>query len=118
MTMASSVHLGEDRASRWILLVSLGLNLFFIGAGGALAARHYFADRDGRDRSGRSQRGGAHRAAGRDAAREPTATSCAPSTAPSGGRGRLARGLSQGTGRGARQSCARSRSSLTPCAQR
>jgi len=45
MTMASSVHLGEDRASRWILLVSLGLNLFFIAAGGTLAARHYFADK-------------------------------------------------------------------------
>jgi uncharacterized membrane protein len=45
VTMASSVHLGEDRASRWILLVSLGLNLFFIGAGGTLAARHYLADK-------------------------------------------------------------------------
>jgi hypothetical protein len=44
MTMASSLSAGEDRSARWILLVSLGLNLFFIGAGGALAARHYLAD--------------------------------------------------------------------------
>ena len=43
MTMAPSLSLREDRASRWILLVSLGLNLFLIGAGGAFAARHYFA---------------------------------------------------------------------------
>jgi uncharacterized membrane protein len=43
MTMAPSLSLREDRASRWILLVSLGLNLFLVGAGGAWAARHYFA---------------------------------------------------------------------------
>jgi uncharacterized membrane protein len=44
MTMASSWSLREDRASRWILLVSLGLNLFFIGATGAWAARYMLAD--------------------------------------------------------------------------
>jgi uncharacterized membrane protein len=44
MTMASSLSLREDRASRWILLVSLGLNLFFIGATGAWAARHMLAE--------------------------------------------------------------------------
>jgi uncharacterized membrane protein len=43
MTMAPSVSLREDRASRWILLVSLGLNLFLIGAGGAFAARQYLS---------------------------------------------------------------------------
>ncbi len=41
MTMATIAGLGEDRASRWILLVSLGLNLFFVGAAGAFAVRHY-----------------------------------------------------------------------------
>ena len=45
MTMATSAVLGEDRTSRWILLISLALNLFFVGATGALVARHYFADR-------------------------------------------------------------------------
>jgi uncharacterized membrane protein len=41
MTMATVAGLGEDRASRWILLVSLGLNLFFVGAAGTFAVRHY-----------------------------------------------------------------------------
>ncbi|MFL5096548.1 MAG: periplasmic heavy metal sensor [Xanthobacteraceae bacterium] len=45
MTMATSVVAGVDRSSRWILLGSLGLNLFFIGATGALVTRHYLADR-------------------------------------------------------------------------
>ena len=33
----------EDRASRFLLVSSLALNLFFIGAAGALTARHYIA---------------------------------------------------------------------------
>ncbi len=33
----------EDRASRWLLIGSLALNLFFIGTIGALAVRHAFA---------------------------------------------------------------------------
>src|SRR2546425_951748 len=45
MTMATSAVLGEDRTSRRILLFSLALNLFFVGATGALVARHYFAER-------------------------------------------------------------------------
>jgi len=45
MTVATSVVAGVDRSSRWILLVSLALNLFFIGATGALVTRHYLADR-------------------------------------------------------------------------
>jgi uncharacterized membrane protein len=45
MTMATSAVLGEDRTSRWLLLISLGLNLFFVGASGALVARHALADR-------------------------------------------------------------------------
>ena len=35
--------LGEDRATRWLVLASLALNLFFIAAGGTLVARHYLA---------------------------------------------------------------------------
>jgi uncharacterized membrane protein len=35
--------LGEDRATRWLVLASLALNLFFIAAGGTLLARHYLA---------------------------------------------------------------------------
>jgi len=38
MTMAMTL---EDRSSRWLLLGSLALNLFFIGTIGALAVRHY-----------------------------------------------------------------------------
>jgi uncharacterized membrane protein len=45
MTMATSVVAGVDRGSRWILLGSLALNLFFVGATGALVTRHYLADR-------------------------------------------------------------------------
>ena len=43
MTFATSAALGEERASRWLVLASLALNLFFVGAGGALLARHYLA---------------------------------------------------------------------------
>jgi uncharacterized membrane protein len=43
MTFATFAALGEDRASRWLVLASLALNLFFVGAGGALLARHYLA---------------------------------------------------------------------------
>jgi len=38
MTMAMTL---EDRSSRWLLVGSLALNLFFIGTVGALAVRHY-----------------------------------------------------------------------------
>src|SRR2546423_14687384 len=31
----------QDRSSRWLLVGSLALNLFFIGTVGALAVRHY-----------------------------------------------------------------------------
>ena len=31
----------QDRSSRWLLVGSLALNLFFIGTIGALAVRHY-----------------------------------------------------------------------------
>jgi len=44
MTTVTSAVAGEDRSARWILLVSLALNLFFVGATGALLARHYVAD--------------------------------------------------------------------------
>ena len=42
MTIATSAALGEDRASRWLLLASLALNVFLVGAAGALVARHYW----------------------------------------------------------------------------
>src|SRR5207244_4556503 len=38
MTMAITL---QDRSSRWLLVGSLALNLFFIGTLGALAVRHY-----------------------------------------------------------------------------
>ena len=38
MTMSLAL---EDRSSRWLLVGSLALNLFFIGTIGALAVRHY-----------------------------------------------------------------------------
>lgn len=38
MTMVLTL---EDRSSRWLLVGSLALNLFFIGTIGALAVRHY-----------------------------------------------------------------------------
>jgi len=43
--MATSTMFGEERTARWILLGSLALNLFLVGATGAFFARHYFADR-------------------------------------------------------------------------
>jgi uncharacterized membrane protein len=43
MTTATLATLREDRASRWLLLISLGLNLFLVGAAGAFALRHYLA---------------------------------------------------------------------------
>jgi uncharacterized membrane protein len=42
MSVLSSAA-GDDRASRWLVLGSLALNLFFIGAGGALLIRHFAA---------------------------------------------------------------------------
>jgi len=45
MTLASSAGWGEERTARWILLVSLGLNLFFLSATGTLVFRHYVAER-------------------------------------------------------------------------
>ena len=47
MTMATPTMFGEERTARWILLGSLALNLFLVGAGGAFLARHYFAERAG-----------------------------------------------------------------------
>ena len=38
MTMTMTI---QDRSSRWLLVGSLALNLFFIGTLGALAMRHY-----------------------------------------------------------------------------
>jgi len=43
MTMASSIPVPVARTSRWLVLVSLALNLFFVGAAGALVARNYFS---------------------------------------------------------------------------
>jgi uncharacterized membrane protein len=40
MTMTMSM---EDRSSRWLLIGSLALNLFFVGTIGALVLRHYVA---------------------------------------------------------------------------
>jgi uncharacterized membrane protein len=40
MTMTSTFA-SPDRSSRWLLIVSLALNLFFVGTIGALAIRHY-----------------------------------------------------------------------------
>ena len=43
MISASSTLPGEDRGSHWFVLMSLALNLFFIGTIGALIYRHYTA---------------------------------------------------------------------------
>ena len=43
MMSALSPVLTEDRGTRLLLVCSLALNLFFVGAAGALAARHYLA---------------------------------------------------------------------------
>lgn len=40
MMSVLSTAAGNDRASRWLVLGSLALNLFFIGAGGAFLVRH------------------------------------------------------------------------------
>jgi len=42
MIATSSMLQGEDRNTRWIALVSLAVNLFFIGTAGALIVRHYW----------------------------------------------------------------------------
>jgi uncharacterized membrane protein len=47
MTLTTTAAFGDDRTSRWIMLISLGFNLFFVGAAGAFAVRHYVADRPG-----------------------------------------------------------------------
>jgi len=39
----TSTFANYDRSSRWLLIGSLALNLFFVGTVGALAVRHYFA---------------------------------------------------------------------------
>lgn len=41
--MASSIQMPVARTSRWLLLVSLALNLFFVGVAGALVARNYLS---------------------------------------------------------------------------
>jgi uncharacterized membrane protein len=43
MMSVISMPAGETRAMRWLTLASLALNLFLIGAAGALAVRHYVA---------------------------------------------------------------------------
>lgn len=43
MTMASSMRMPVARTSRWLVLGSLALNLFFVGVAGALVARSYFS---------------------------------------------------------------------------
>lgn len=44
MTLTGLMLRGSDGASRWLLLASLALNLFFIGIGGALLMRSYGFD--------------------------------------------------------------------------
>jgi uncharacterized membrane protein len=44
MTFTEATLRGSDGASRWLLLGSLALNLFFIGIGGALLMRSYGFD--------------------------------------------------------------------------
>jgi len=41
MTFTDLTLRGSDRSSRWLLLTSLALNLFFIGVGGALLVQSY-----------------------------------------------------------------------------
>jgi uncharacterized membrane protein len=43
MITASPTLPGEAQGSRWFVLASLALNLFFIGTAGALVVRHYTA---------------------------------------------------------------------------
>jgi uncharacterized membrane protein len=39
--IASVSAMSEDRGSRWLVVASLALNLFFVGVAGALVVRHY-----------------------------------------------------------------------------
>ncbi len=39
--IAASTAFSEDRNTRWLVFVSLALNLFFVGVAGALIVRHY-----------------------------------------------------------------------------
>jgi uncharacterized membrane protein len=39
--IASISAMGRDRGTRWLVFVSLALNLFFVGVAGALVVRHY-----------------------------------------------------------------------------
>jgi uncharacterized membrane protein len=41
MNASASAAIADDRATRWVLFVSLALNLFFVGIAGALLIRHY-----------------------------------------------------------------------------
>jgi uncharacterized membrane protein len=41
MNASVSAAIGEDRATRWLVFVSLALNLFFVGVAGALVVRYY-----------------------------------------------------------------------------
>jgi uncharacterized membrane protein len=43
MSLASTIRIPDDRASRRVLLVSLALNLFFLGLAGAFVVRTYYA---------------------------------------------------------------------------
>ena len=44
MTFAGMTVSGSDGSSRWLLLTSLALNLFFVGVGGALLLQSYAPD--------------------------------------------------------------------------
>lgn len=41
MIASVSTAMSDDRNTRWLVLLSLALNLFFVGIAGALAVRHY-----------------------------------------------------------------------------
>lgn len=43
MTTMTSTFPSQGRSARWLLIVSLAINLFFIGTAGALALRHYLS---------------------------------------------------------------------------
>jgi uncharacterized membrane protein len=45
MTMTAT-YMAPERSGRWLLIVSLALNLFFIGSAGALAVRHFASPPD------------------------------------------------------------------------
>ena len=65
MTMTMTM---PDRSSRWLLIGSLALNLFFVGTIGALAVRHFVAPAQPAATERPRTAAGAHRAAGRAAA--------------------------------------------------